>query len=80
MSTTISATPTTGGQAAQTKDQPHFSLANIIDHPGSTYAGLSALIIGIGQFMAANSYPTTSAGWFGYIAAALLAVGGALGK
>lgn len=79
-STTISTTPTTGGQPAQTKDQPHFSLANIIDHPGSSYAGASALIVGIGQFMSANAYPTTSAGWLAYIAAALLAIGGALGK
>lgn len=71
---------TSGGQTTHTIDQPHFSLGNIIDHPGSTYAGVGLLVLTLGQYATANPLPVNAAGWVTYLAQLALAIMAAMGK
>lgn len=63
-----------------TADQPSHSLANILAHPGSSYAGAGIAMLTIGKFMTDTSYPTTATGWIAYALALGTALMAALGK
>lgn len=60
--------------------QPHFSLSNILAHPGSTYAGIGVVLGIIAQAINAGGMPTTAAGWITSIAGVAISVAAALGK
>jgi hypothetical protein len=68
------------GTTLQTSQQPSHALSNIIDHPGSTYAGVGVIALAIGQIVQANGMPTTAAGWVTLGAELVMAVMAALGK
>jgi hypothetical protein len=63
----------------QTSQQPALHTDNITAHPGSTFAGLGVLAVGIGQTMSAGT-PTTTAGWITFGAQIALGVLGMFGK
>jgi hypothetical protein len=60
--------------------QPHFALSNIIEHPGSTYAGIGVVLGIIAQAINAGGMPTTIAGWITLIAGVAISIAAALGK
>lgn len=62
-----------------TATQPDFHVNNVLDHPGSTWAGAGILMALVG-FASQNPLPTTALGWISYGVAAASAVLAALGK
>lgn len=67
-------------QTVQTADQPSHALANVLAHPGSSWAGAGIVAMTVATMIQANSLPTTSAGWIAFLASMATAVMAALGK
>lgn len=63
-----------------TSEQPHFQIANLWLHPGSTYAGVGVVLGIIAQAINAGGMPTTAAGWITLIAGVAISIAAALGK
>ncbi len=80
LATGAAALATTGGQTPVIALQPSHSLANVVDHPGSTWAGLGVAAVTIGNAVQSGAMPTTPAGWIAFIAGLAAAVAAALGK
>ena len=62
-----------------TADQPSFHASNVIAHPGSTAAGLSAAAAAL-TVVQTNGIPSTTIGWIGLLGAILAAIAAVLGK
>lgn len=55
---------------------PALHVDNVAASPGSTFAGLSALLFGLSNGVGAQGLPTTTAGWVTF---GLASLGGLLG-
>lgn len=63
-----------------TATQPDFHVNNILDHPGSTWAGVGVAALTVGNAVQAGSMPTTTSGWISFLAGLAFSVAAALGK
>jgi hypothetical protein len=63
-----------------TAQQPALHVANILAHPGSTWAGVGVIAMTVGQAMVQQGMPTTAGGWLAFLLPVAMGVGGMLGK
>lgn len=63
-----------------TAQQPTFSIDHIAGHPGSTCAGLAAILGTVLTTIGQQGVPTSAGGWAGLGAVALMSAGAILGK
>lgn len=57
-----------------------FHLANAVNSPGSTWAGIGALALGVGQLVQTQGLPTGTVGWVTFGLSILGGLGGILGR
>jgi len=63
-----------------TAAEPPFAVANVVGHPGSTMAGVSAILMGLGTTLASGVLPATPIGWVAMAASMIAGALGMLGK
>lgn len=72
---------TTSTTDAPTAVQPDFHPNNIVDHPGSTWAGIGVAFGGVVMsVIQANGIPNSIGTWVLFIGSVLTGVAGMLGK
>lgn len=68
-------------QSSDPEFHPALAASNITDHPGSTYAGIGAILAVVSSsIMSTGGMPTTTAGWLVFASTVLAGIGGILGR